>query len=57
MKYANLIFAVLFMLFSASIVGQPQGEPTDITPVPLDGGLAFLLAAGGAYGIKKYREK
>lgn len=27
-------------------------EPND---VPIDGGLSLLIAAGGAYGIKKYR--
>jgi hypothetical protein len=26
-------------------------------PAPLDGGLSLLVAAGAAYGIKKYRDK
>jgi hypothetical protein len=30
---------------------DPGGGPD----VPIDGGLSLLLAAGSAYGIKKYR--
>ena len=32
----------------------PQNTPPD-PPVPLDGGLVALLAAGGAVAYKKYR--
>ena len=32
----------------------PQNTPPDL-PVPLDGGLMALLAAGGAVAYKKYR--
>jgi hypothetical protein len=31
---------------------DPGGGPD----VPIDGGLSILLAAGTAYGVKKYRE-
>lgn len=34
----------------------PQNTPPD-PPVPLDGGLVALLAAGGAVAYKKYRSK
>jgi hypothetical protein len=34
----------------------PQGTPPE-PPVPLDGGLVALLAAGGAVAYKKYRSK
>ena len=34
----------------------PQNSPPD-PPVPLDGGLVALLAAGGAVAYKKYRSK
>jgi hypothetical protein len=34
----------------------PCGDNPDI-PMPLDGGLAILLAAGAGYGIKKYRSE
>lgn len=38
------------MLGSAVAFGQP-GNPD--TPVPLDGGISLLIAAGAAYGGKK----
>ncbi len=31
--------------------GDPGGDPA-----PIDGGLSLLLAAGAAYGVKKYRD-
>jgi hypothetical protein len=34
----------------------PQNTPPDL-PVPLDGGLVALLAAGGAVAYKKYQSK
>ena len=34
----------------------PQDTPPDM-PVPLDGGLVALLAAGGAVAYKKYQSK
>ena len=34
----------------------PQNSPPD-PPVPLDGGLVALLAAGGAVAYKKYQSK
>ena len=32
-------------------------EPPPPEDTPIDGGLALLLAAGAAYGVKKYREE
>jgi hypothetical protein len=37
------------------VISLAQGGPPDPNDVPLDGGLSLLLAAGSAYGIKKYR--
>ncbi len=37
-------------------VWTPENTPPD-PPVPLDGGLVALLAAGGAVAYKKYRSK
>lgn len=34
----------------------PGADP-DPTAVPIDGGLSFLLAAGGAYGLKRLRQR
>jgi hypothetical protein len=36
------------------VITLAQGPP-DPEDVPIDGGLSLLLAAGTAYGIKKYR--
>ena len=36
------------------VISLAQG-PTDPQDVPIDGGLSLLIAAGSAYGIKKYR--
>jgi hypothetical protein len=53
--FRTLFLVALFMLPLASLFAQPNPNPTG-TPVPLDGGLGVLLAAGAAYGLKKMRE-
>lgn len=44
---------------AAAAVAQPSsGGPTPVpqpTGVPIDGGVSLLLAAGGAYGLKRLR--
>ena len=32
---------------------EPGSPPGEGEPIPLDGGILYLLAAGGAYGMKK----
>jgi len=59
-KYLTfLIFLVIFALsplFVQMIVAQPP--PPKPQPIPLDGGLSFLLVAGVAYAAKKlYKNK
>jgi hypothetical protein len=53
---ARGIFPVLLALICIALplISLAQGPP-DTEDVPIDGGLSFLLAAGTAYGIKKYR--
>ena len=36
--------------------GYTGGDP-DATPIPFDGGITLLIAAGAAYGIKKATKK
>ena len=48
MKLLFTSLAVLTLVFTA--FAQP-GNPTN--PVPLDGGISLLIAAGAAYGAKK----
>ncbi|REE00389.1 PID-CTERM protein-sorting domain-containing protein [Marinoscillum furvescens] len=52
----NLLYKSLLvlpaLLFVLPALAQPSGPPA----TPIDGGLSILLAAGGAYGIKKLRD-
>ena len=56
MKRRNL-FTAVFMLICIvlPLLTLAQGPP-DPNDAPIDGGLSLLLAAGTAYGVKKYRE-
>jgi preprotein translocase subunit SecY len=47
------IISTLFLVLFAVIPALAQGAPP---ATPIDGGLSLLLAAGGAYGIKKIRD-
>lgn len=46
------VFSALPVFVHAQGVGDPGCDTLD-PACPIDGGLAFLLAAGVAYGIKK----
>ena len=46
-----MLIAVTVLPFFA-MAQDPGGGPD----VPIDGGLSLLLAAGAAYGVKKYRQ-
>ena len=48
-NYKNLLLVALLFLSVIPLMAQPVGPPA----TPIDGGLSLLLAAGGAYGIKK----
>lgn len=45
----KILFTLTFIFAFTVLAAQPDNPP----PVPLDGGLALLLAAGVAYGIKR----
>ena len=51
-KYYPFIL-MLAILFLPTVV---SAQPIDPNDVPIDGGLSLLLAAGAAYGVKKYRD-
>ena len=58
MKNKFCLISALIILICAvfpffAIAQDPGGGPDS---VPIDGGLSILLAAGTAYGVKKYRE-
>jgi len=56
MRKRNLYFilAILFCI-AVPMITLAQG-PVDTDDMPIDGGLTLLLAAGAAYGVKKYRD-
>lgn len=51
-----LLTLTILLLASAVVLAQP-GLPSAPTQAPIDGGLSLLAAAGGAYAIKKLRDK
>ena len=46
-----LVLTVTLMLPYFAMAQDPGGGPD----APIDGGLSLLLAAGTAYGVKKYK--
>lgn len=56
MKKRKIYITLLVLLCMAiPMVTLAQGPP-DPEDTPIDGGLSLLVAAGAAYGIKKYRD-
>ena len=54
-KRSLYIVLVLLLCIALPMITLAQG-PTDPEDTPIDGGLTLLLAAGAAYGVKKYRD-
>lgn len=48
-----LVVTILCLLIPSLLLAQGPPDPED---TPIDGGLSVLLAAGAAYGVKKYRD-
>lgn len=66
MKDLNIIKIAFFLLIIAVAVllilpelamSQPPPPPSKPAQTPIDGGLGLLAAAGGAYAIKKLRDR
>ncbi|MEL7834916.1 PID-CTERM protein-sorting domain-containing protein [Fodinibius sp. Rm-B-1B1-1] len=52
------VFASLLFVIPDSMTAQPElWDGEDSQEVPIDGGLGILAAVGGAYAIKKLRNK
>ena len=62
-QFALRIAGLFIMLIITSLTIYAQGAPglpgfpSSPDPAPIDGGLTLLAAAGGAYAIKKLRDK
>ncbi|HCD53787.1 MAG TPA: hypothetical protein DEQ34_15165 [Balneolaceae bacterium] len=58
-----MLFGIVIMLALFSTIAYAQSTPGlppfpgSPDPAPIDGGLGLLAAAGGAYAIKKLRDK
>lgn len=46
----------LIIIIPVGLMAQP-GLPTTPEQAPIDGGLGILAAAGGAYAVKKMRDR
>ncbi len=59
LKIAGLFILVMIFSVTANAQGTPglPGFPDNPNPAPIDGGLGLLAAAGGAYAMKKLRDK
>ncbi len=57
MKTGILCTLTLVCMFIAELVVAQPTLPIAPPQAPIDGGLSLLAAAGGAYAIKKLRDK
>jgi hypothetical protein len=53
-KFYSLLLIMICM--ALPLFTLAQAGPDDPNDVPIDGGLGLLIAAGAAYGVKKYRD-
>lgn len=53
----TLIVVLIILVLPDLSFSQPPPPPGKPTQTPIDGGLGLLAAAGGAYAIKKLRDK
>ena len=56
MKKGNIIFKALVLVCCLVLPMLTYAQPDPPADTPIDGGLSLLLAAGAAYGVKKYRD-
>lgn len=56
LKFIFTSLLLILVLFPLVAFGQPD-VPASPSQAPIDGGLGILAAAGGAYALKKIRDK
>ena len=47
---------IILICMALPMLSHAQTGPPDPQDTPIDGGLSLLIAAGAAYGVKKYRD-
>jgi len=52
-----LIFIAAALVHPDRAESQPPPPPSKPAQTPIDGGLGLLAAAGGAYAVKKLRDR
>ncbi|MFV1883807.1 MAG: PID-CTERM protein-sorting domain-containing protein [Balneola sp.] len=52
-----LLITLAIIVITTVVVSAQPGLPSAPSQAPIDGGLGLLAAAGGAYAIKKLRDK
>ena len=63
MKKFIIAFIIIVIIAAAILIlpdlasAQPPPPPSKPTQTPIDGGLGLLAAAGGAYAVKKLRDR
>ena len=63
MKKLFIAFIMLLIITATVLIvpdlasAQPPPPPSKPTQTPIDGGLGLLAAAGGAYAVKKLRDR
>ena len=53
----QLLFTLLVIIIATSAAYAQPGLPTQPDQAPIDGGLSLLAVAGGAYAVKKLKDK
>lgn len=59
-RYLFLLTIAIILLTTGvalALTGNPPPLPFAPTQAPIDGGLSLLAAAGGAYAVKKLRDR
>ena len=57
LSFISIFFAIVMLLFLTELTFAQPGLPGAPSQAPIDGGLSLLAAAGGAYAIKKLKDK
>lgn len=53
----SMALMIMIGIFTLPVLAQAPGLPSSPSQVPIAGGLGILAAAGGAYALKKLRNR